>query len=118
MHPRPKVENLIGVWLSDEGAELNIKRDGSINLKNFPLNLVNNDLDKSLSGNGIWEFNKSESISPFWVLDVTVNDDTNKIVLELLISRSGLGGNNSKITTLFIWKGDPDLDDRYEFYKQ
>lgn len=122
-HPQPLKNEIEGIWISEDGAEIELKADGSVNVTKIPLNLVNSDLESSFSGSGKWYIAKSESVSPWWVIEVNSKDNiltTKKndgFSIELLVSRSGLGGGNSKIISLFMWKGDPDLDDRYELKK-
>ena len=76
------------------------------------------------NGFGTWSISDNKVGSLFWKIEITSQSVkksaliNNGLAIELLVSRSGLGGSNSKITSLFIWKGDPDADDRYEFKKQ
>ena len=123
-HPEPLQEELIGSWTNSDGARIIFNKKHNITIENFPINVeVTN--EGIVSGYGKWTVGKSKSISPFWIveIDFTINKknvQSNKkgILRSLLVSRSGLRGSSSEITSLFIWKGDPDEDYRYEFYKE
>ena len=122
--PKPNNEEIIGVWESSEGVTIELKKDYSIRITDYPLSLNNRDFKGVLNGNGTWKIYKDKR-DHWWSIQISAQNDriipelqSNGIAVELLIARSGLLGNGSEITSLFIWKGDPDADNRYEFKKQ
>jgi hypothetical protein len=118
-HPKPEENKLIGTWVSKEGAKLVVGKDNTITIEEFPFKLIKTNSGGVFDGVGKWKIRKSKSVAPFWIMDITIDKVKNKnmvLAIELMISRNGLGGYNSDISTLFTWKGDPDLDNRYEFY--
>ena len=122
--PQPSIEDITGVWESIEGARFKFDKNGEVDVKDYPLYLSNTTFEGKYNGLGTWSISDDKVGSLFWEIEITsesVKKTTlinNGLAIKLLVSRSGLGGSNSKITTLFVWKGDPDEDDRYEFKKQ
>lgn len=122
--PIPTVEDITGIWKSNEGASLKFDKNGEVEIKDFPLYLSHPTFKGVYNGFGSWSISDNKVSSLFWKIEITSESDekstlmNNGLAIELLVSRSGLGGSNSKITTLFVWKGDPDEDDRYEFYQK
>lgn len=122
--PKPTIEDITGVWVSQEGATLTFKKDAKIDIEDYPLYLANNTFEGKYDGYGTWSISDSKVSSLFWKIDIVSKGVgktqliNNGLAIELLVSRSGFGGSSSEITSLFIWKGDPDADNRYEFKKQ
>jgi len=120
-HPKPSKEEIIGTWVSSDGAIIVFKQNAKAAVIDFPLDIQ--DIKKGvINGDARWIIENRKSITPFWGIDISISSnlssDKEKGTRELLlVSRSGLGGSDSKITSLFLWIGDPDLDERYEFHR-
>lgn len=123
-HPKPLQKEVVGSWKGVNKEVLVLNNDGTFKAKYLPSDFfyVWDKLDEvSFNGNGTWKILKRKSIEPYWLIDLNFKKTSinkSNFGMPLLISRSGLGGSDSKITSLFIWKGDPDEDNRYEFYKE
>ena len=123
-HPKPNSSEIVGNWIGLNNGILIFNKDGTFQAKSLPSDFfyVWNKLDNnSFNGSGNWEIIKSKSIEPYWLLDITFQKTSvnkSNFGMPLMIARSGLGGSSSEITSLFKWKGDPDEDNRYEFYKE
>ncbi|MAB49223.1 MAG: hypothetical protein CMC05_11395 [Flavobacteriaceae bacterium] len=121
-HPKPDTKDIIGTWVSFDGAKIILKENNEAIVSKFPLDFEN-ESQGVINGKGRWALEKRSGTASFWGIDILITDIDSKSTKKttrdfLLISRSGLGGIGSEITSLFIWKGDPDVDDRYEFKKQ
>lgn len=121
---KPNEEEIIGIWKGPQGAIIELKKDYTTSITNYPLKLNNTNFKGNLNGDGTWKIYKDER-DRWWSVQISAKNDTiipelysNGIAIELLVARSGSFGNGSEIKNLFIWKGDPDADNRYEFKKQ
>lgn len=119
-----KHEDIIGVWLSTDGAKLEFKNNNFIEINNYPLRLNNSNFKGMLNGKGTWEIIKDRKGN--WKnIQISAENSTEisellskGIAIDLFISRSGFFNNGAEIDNLFIWIGDPDLAKRYKFMKQ
>ncbi|SHJ71975.1 hypothetical protein [Aquimarina spongiae] len=121
--PQPSEDQITGTWKGLDGARIELNANHKVKIVNYPLNLNNSNFKGTLNGSGTWKIYKDKR-DPWWSIEILAENDkmipelqSKGIAIELFITQSGLLGNGSQVKNLFIWKGDPDLDDRYQFYK-
>ena len=102
---------------------MKFETDDSVLVTGYPLNVSNPIFNGVLNGKGTWKSIKDPS-ARWWSLELSIISfefipevQSNGIGIELYVTREGTVGNDQNIKNLFIWKGDPDADDRYEFVK-
>ena len=122
-NPQPGKQEIVGVWRSVDGATLKLTAHDSVLVTGYPLRVSNPSFKGILNGSGTWKSIKDPN-ARWWSVELSITSfeflpeaQSNKIGIELYVVRSGGAGNGSDIENLFIWKGDPDSDDRYEFVK-
>lgn len=120
-----KDSDFVGVWKSDDGANIIINED-----KTCVLNGLNNSIvgiaeaeNEKLNTNGTWQIIQDVNsgitggISTGIKISYNLMGRTGKGGIEFYISGQGISENKSP-WNLFIWKGDPDEMVKYKFSKQ
>ncbi len=120
---KPTTDEIVGLWKSSDGSTIEFYSNDSVHIMDYPLNINNSSYKGLLRGTGEWKITKDPR-DRWWSVQISAEGDryipelqSKGIAIELLISRTGDFGNGSEIKRLFVQKGDPDLDDRYEFKK-
>ena len=107
--PIPTVDDITGVWEGTDGGSFKFNKNGEVEIKDYPLYLSNTTFEGKYNGFGTWSISDNKVGSLFWKIEITSESFkkstliNNGLAIELLVSRSGLGGSNSKITSLFIF---------------
>lgn len=122
-NPQPGKQEIVGTWRSVDGATLKLTANDSVLVTGYPLSVSNPSFKGFLNGSGTWKSIKDPN-ARWWSIELSITSSefipeaqSNKIGIELYVVRNGSVGNGPNIENLFIWKGDPDADNRYEFVK-
>lgn len=123
--PKFNEADFIGVWKSEDGANIVINKDGTCILNDLNKSIVSiakND-DEKLTTNGTWRLidcvNNSVTRGINTGIKITYNlvDREGKGEIDFYISGQGLS-EKKQPWDLFIWNGDPDEMIKYKFVKQ
>jgi len=117
----PKPEEIWGTWVATNGAELNLKQNGTFSAKELPgeLFLGKGTSQRTIEGNGAWKIEKDQGS---WqvTLEITekrINEKDVTEIMHILISGSKGALENEPPWYLFVWKGE-EGGDRYKFIKK
>lgn len=110
-HPQPSVDEIVGSWISRDGAELKFYSNGKVLFNAVPL--IHFEQKRNYYGLGTWEFFDNKSVSPW----KTVNLYHKHLEAQIFVERENFITGSGKIDYIFYWDGDPDSDIRIKFYK-
>ncbi|MFZ6010330.1 MAG: hypothetical protein ACOYXT_08265 [Bacteroidota bacterium] len=117
----PTQEDIIGTWVSADGATLEFKADGSFIGKNLPSKIVNDPGGNNFDTSGKWSIDASRKAwdqQPWHVSLSFTNTPTGYIsATSLIISGSNFMENAPPWQNLFFWV-DEEGGERYEFKKK
>lgn len=122
--PSPSKSDLVGEWDSSDGAKLVINSDGSASISKASLRrlMFDDQPSVSYSSKGTWGLTVPPgepswpTMKPFWAVDISFSTPTQG-------APGGFGAEANftrmmcRATCLFFFVGDPDENERYEFFK-
>ena len=111
IHPKPK--DFIGSWKSDDGAIIELEKDSSFIAKQVNLSNIFFDKDNrniKIDFEGRWEFTTDYKKKKI------IKINSNKYSFSFEISGQGILERKPP-WDLYIWIGDPDDMNKYEFKK-
>lgn len=117
----PTKEEIIGTWISAEGATIELKADGSFIGRNLPSEIVNEPGADDFDASGKWSIEatrKSWDQQPWHVSLSFTNTPAGYIsATSLIVSGSNFMENAPPWQNLFFWV-DEEGGERYEFKKE
>ena len=121
---KPSNEEVIGNWSNADGSSIVFKKNGDfygkdLSVYGFYYAFHKDEITNNFVGSGKWEITKQNGK---WIVDLDFKENSIykknvSINSTLFISGEGFLSNKRPIH-LYLQVGDPDLDERYEFYKQ
>lgn len=121
---RSKATDFIGTWKSSDSAYIQLNKNGTCILKGvdyYKISSFPKNKNKELNVKGTWKFienvesgiidNMNNGIAIIYNLPEGKQGE-----ISLYISGHGINGNNPP-WNIFIWDGDPDEMQKYEFVK-
>ncbi|SMP21106.1 hypothetical protein [Chryseobacterium profundimaris] len=125
-NPKPQLNDFVGTWKSKDNAHIILNQNGTCILKGvnyFKINTFPKNNNTKLNTEGTWRLVNNvdsgiiDGINNGISIVYTIPKDRLKGEIIFYISGHGLTGNNPP-WSLFIWDGDPDDMNRYEFTKE
>lgn len=125
-NPEPKQNDFIGIWKSSDGAYITLSQDGSCILKGvdyFKISSFPQNKNKRLNVKGTWSFVDGvesgiiDGINKGINIIYQIPDRKGEGSITFYISGVGFLGNK-KPWSIYIWNGDPDDMNKYEFIKE
>ena len=118
---QPTNEDIIGVWIADDGAIFEIKDDHTLVFQNVSGNKMFNGFreyaNRSFSGTGSWSL---EQMNGRWIVRLGLYSDG--VTRGGFSTRFDISGSNWLENRppwyLFTFIGDPDNNERYSFHKK
>lgn len=130
--PEKKAQDFVGLWKSTDGAEIDLRADGSYKAKQIDYYKVQPEKgleNKKIDFAGQWKFSSEGKAKIELQTETTFKDlgidktftyngevRSHRLGLTLEISGEGIMGNKLP-WYLFVWIGDPDNGDKYKFVK-
>ncbi|MFR2070869.1 MAG: hypothetical protein ACLS4S_12190 [Bacteroides nordii] len=112
--PKPTFKDLVGTWVSEDGAKIILRDDSTCILKNIPAQYVNRYTDTDFFSNtGKWYLEKNDL--GYDGYNIRIGHER-LLYITLYISGEGLF-NNTPPWFLFDYIGDPDELNLYKFTK-
>jgi hypothetical protein len=110
---KPKVTDLIGTWVSADGATLALERDGKFSGRGLPARvfLMHDSIDSPINGKGQW---KLEAGDAYWEVQLSfdeISGQPSSTGANVLVSGTG------KSIGLYQWTGE-EGGERYELTKK
>jgi len=117
----PTKQEIIGTWISEQGAVLKFEADGSFIGENLPPEIINETSLENFDASGKWSIEasrKSWDQQP-WHVSLSFTDTPTDYIsaTSLIISGSNLMENAPPWRNLFFWV-DEEGGERYEFKKK
>ena len=117
----PGKNDIVGIWVSNDGAILEFKEDGTFDGKSLPGEHFTHSQDevwKDFDGSGNW---KLEDGQQFWQIELEFKEKNNQkgsYGYQVYVSGSNTFENKPP-WYLFVWEyNDIDTGDRYKFTKK
>jgi hypothetical protein len=118
---KPNKKYFIGIWKSEQGGEFEFNSDGSFIAKGIVSEKLfgsSEGLSKTFSESGTWNF---ENVNGRFTIPLTFNNgikSTGKYFMKLnIVGENGIAENKPP-WRLYVWIGDPDDMNKYEFRKK
>lgn len=121
---KTKKTDFIGVWKSSDEAYIILKKNGTCTLKGidyYKISSFPKNKNKKLNAEGTWQFTEDaesgiiDNINSGVYIKYELYDGGEGEIV-FYISGQGINGNNPP-WNIFIWDGDPDDMQKYEFTK-
>lgn len=132
---QPKEKDFVGVWKSNDGAKIELYKNGTFKAKNiYYYNYDQNKKfkNKKFNFDGVWklnfenkqgvklDINSTKKFSDYGIVYTYIIDDnifSHKLNMSFEIKGHGVLENKLP-WELFVWIGDPDNMNKYVFLKQ
>jgi hypothetical protein len=111
---RPAEGDLTGTWSNSDGGRLVLTDDGNFQSTDLPARAVDfgRPADERFDGGGLWEAS-TQMLGGFPTVTLEFDEGPIAITTSLLVADPWWDDPR-----LFLYIGDPDSGDRYEFFKE
>ncbi len=121
---QPKRNDIIGIWKSSDNSYIELNENGTCLLKGidyYKISSFPKNKNRKLDVGGTWQFTENaesgiiDNLDSGIIIEYSLPEGIKGEIL-FYISGKGIKGNNPP-WHLFIWDGDPDEMQKYEFIK-